>query len=186
MTPNCGIRRTVCVPVGTPKSAVLGFILTRKHASKYKNSSCTPSLVWLKYKMLKTYQSSPRKPITYNTSHLECLNKYALHCFLILLQPTWCWFMDLHIYSFGLCSLPRNSIIHSAILPYLICHNWLHLSSHLHQCTSYTLSSLWIWFCDLWWILSLYKGPPNRIISPPQRWEQIQSPKWNIVWTFFS
>jgi hypothetical protein len=37
MTPNCGIRRTVCVSVGTPKSAVLGFILTRKHASKYIN-----------------------------------------------------------------------------------------------------------------------------------------------------
>jgi hypothetical protein len=50
MTPNCGIRRTVCAPVGTPKSVVLGFILTRKHASKYKNTSCTSSLVRLKYK----------------------------------------------------------------------------------------------------------------------------------------
>ena len=168
MTPNCGIQRTVCVSVGTPKSAVLGFILTRKHASKYKNSSSTSSLVWLKYKILKTYQSSPRNPITCNSTCLECLHKYVIHCFLVLLQPVWCWRMDLHIYSFGLCFLQSNSIIHSATLTYLVCHNCLHLSSHLWQCTSYTPSSLWIWFCAFWWTLSLYKGP-NRVTSPPPK-----------------
>jgi hypothetical protein len=129
MTPNCGILSSVCVPVGTPKSAVLGFILTRKHASKYKNcfslsfllwhSNWTSSLVWLKYKIVKTYDHQGSRwlatPATWS----------AVHFFLVLLLPAWCWLMDLHIYIFDLCFLQSNSIVHSVILQYLTCHNFV-------------------------------------------------------------
>jgi hypothetical protein len=129
MTPNCGIRRTVCVPVGTPRSAVLDFILTRKHAGKYKNCFSLPLLMALQmyfiHCLIKIQNSANTSVISKEPYNLQLQPPGipAKHCVLVLLLPSWCWLMDSYIYIFGLCFLQSYSTINTPISTYFICHN---------------------------------------------------------------